>query len=106
MAWTSLAARTALSTKRVLSDFSIEMGVRDPGELEWRLGGVSDIDGVEQRPPREGLADGRGPEQQRSVHEGAAGDLHRVVGAHSRLLQHRVYFAPSAFEFVRHVVSS
>ena len=72
----------------------IEMGVRDPGELEWRFGRVSDIDGVDQRPPGEGLADGGGPEQQRSVHEGTAGDLDRVVGAHSRLLQHSMYFAP------------
>ena len=62
MAWTSLAARTVLSTKRVLRDFSIEMGVGDPGELERRLGGVSDVDGVDQRPPGEGLADGGGPE--------------------------------------------
>ena len=82
----------------------IEMSVRNPGELKWRFCGVSNIDGVDQRPPREGLADGGGPEQQRSVHERTAGDLYRVVGAHSRLLQHRVYLAPSAFKFVRHVV--
>ena len=82
----------------------IEMGVRNPGELEWRLGGVSDVDGVEQRPPGEGLADGGGAEQQRSVDERAPGDLQRVVGAHPGLLQHRVHLAPSAVKFVRHGV--
>ncbi len=58
------------------------MGVRNPGELERCIGGVSDVDGVEQRPPREGLADGRGAEQQRFVNEGATCDLERVVGVY------------------------
>src|SRR5262245_2215365 len=38
----------------------IEMGVRNPGELERRVLGVSDIDGVYERPPRECLADSGG----------------------------------------------
>jgi hypothetical protein len=67
---------------------------------------LSDIDGVDQRPPREGLTDSGGPEDQRSVHEGATGDLHRVVGAYPRLVQLSMYFAPKALKLVRHVVSS
>jgi hypothetical protein len=67
---------------------------------------MSDIDGVEQRPPPEGLADGSSAEQQRSVNEGAAGDLERVVGAYSRRLQHRMHFAPNAVKLVRHQGSS
>ena len=49
------------------------MGVRNPSELERFLGGVSDIHGVEQRPPCEGLGDRGRPEKTRFVNEGALG---------------------------------
>ena len=41
----------------------IKMGVGNPGKLEGRLGGISDVEGVEQRPPGEGFGDGRRPDQ-------------------------------------------
>ena len=41
----------------------IEMGVGNPGKLEWRLRRVSDVEGIEQRPPGEGLGYGRRPDQ-------------------------------------------
>ena len=101
MAWTSLAARTVFSTKRVLSDLGIEMRVGDPGELERRLGAERDVHGVDQRPPGEGLGDRGGPGQARSMKEGAPGDLELRIGTHPRLLQHRSYFTPFALE-LRH----
>ena len=84
----------------------IEMRVRNPGELEGRFGCVSDVEGVEQRPPGEGLADGGGAEHQGLVDEGAPGDLDRVVGTNAWLLQHRMDLTPLAFKFVGHPAPS
>ena len=75
MAWTSCAARTDLVDEARVEGFRIEMGVRNPGEFEWRLGGVGDVDRVQQRPPSEGLAYSGGAEQKRLVDEGAPRDL-------------------------------
>ena len=50
------------------------MRVRNPGEFEWRLGGIGDVNRVQQRPPGEGLAYSGGTEQERLVDERAPRD--------------------------------
>src|SRR4029453_6416744 len=59
---------------------------------------MSDIEGIDQRPPSEGLGYGRRPEQTRFVNEGAAGKPQRGVRTHPGLLEYRRHLASNFVE--------
>ena len=73
----------------LIDGFRIEVGVRDPRELERRFGRIRHVYGINQRPPSERLSDCGCSRHARSVDECPSRDSQFRIGTQPGLLQRR-----------------